>query len=137
MAASLPSIMRRLASMLYETLLLLAIIFIAGLIFSAVTHNAQSPLFRLAFQAYLVAVAGMYFIGFWIHGGQTLAMKTWRLRLARADGGPVRFRQAVLRYLLALIGVFLLGFGIFWAVFDRDRQFWHDRVAGTRIVSTD
>jgi uncharacterized RDD family membrane protein YckC len=137
MAASPPSIMRRLASMLYETLLVLAIIFIAGLIFSTVTHNAQSPLYRLAFQAYLVVVVGIYFIGFWIHGGQTLAMKTWRLRLARADGGPVRFRQAVLRYLLAMTGVFLLGFGIFWAVFDRDRQFWHDHVAGTRIVFAD
>lgn len=137
MIASPPSIMRRLASMLYETLLLLAIIFIASLFFAAVTHNAQSPLFRLAFQAYLVVVAGVYFIGFWVHGGQTLAMKTWRLRLMRKDGGPVRFKQAVLRYLLALIGVFLLGFGIFWAVFDRDRQFWHDRVAGTRIVFQD
>ncbi len=134
MDASPPSIARRLASMLYDTLLLLAILFIASFIFTAATHNAQSPLFRLAFQAYLALVAGIYFVGFWLRGGQTLAMKTWRLRLTAADGCPIRFRQAVLRYLLAAVGIFLLGFGIFWAFFDRDRQFWHDRVAGTRIV---
>lgn len=137
MSAPTPSIARRLASMLYDALLLLAVLFIAAFIFTAVTHNAQSPLFRLAFQAYLTVVAGIYFVGFWLRGGQTLAMKTWRLRLTAADGGAVGARQAVLRYLLALTGVFLLGFGIFWAVFDRDRQFWHDRVAGTRIVFAD
>lgn len=136
MAASTPSIKRRLAGMLYETLLLLTILFIAAFIFTAATHNTQSTLIRLAFQVYLLGVAGLYFVGFWLRGGQTLAMKTWRLRVERRDGGRLTLGQAVLRYLLAVIGVGL-GFGILWALFDRDRQFWHDRVAGTRIVFAD
>lgn len=123
--------------MFYEALLVTALLFIAGFIFTIATHNAQSPLIRLAFQTYLALVAGAYFIGFWLRGGQTLPMKTWHLRLTKTDGGQIGTKQAVLRYLLALIGVFLLGFGIIWALFDRDRQFWHDRVAGTRIVFTE
>lgn len=134
---TLPSIKRRLASLFYELILLSAILFIAAFIFTVATHNAQSPVIRIAFQAYLALVAGMYFIGFWLRGGQTLPMKTWHLRLVKADGGQIGAKQAALRYLLALVGVFLLGFGIIWAVFDRDRQFWHDRMAGTRIVFTD
>jgi uncharacterized RDD family membrane protein YckC len=129
-----PSIMRRLASMIYEVLLLSAILFIASAVFIVTTHNAQSSLVRFAFQAYLVLVASIYFIGFWLRGGQTLPMKTWQLRLVSADGGQISTKQAVLRYFLALIGIFFLGFGLIWAIFDRDRQFWHDRVAGTRIV---
>lgn len=128
-----PGILRRLASMAYESLLLLAVLFIAAFVFTAATHNMQGTMIRLAFQMYLLALCGVYFVGLWRRGGQTLAMKTWRLRVERCDGGQLTFGQAVLRYLLALIGVGL-GFGIIWALFDRDRQFWHDRIAGTRIV---
>lgn len=133
-AFSCPGIARRLASMFYEAILLSALLFIAGFIFAFATHNAQSELFRFAFQAYLVLVAGAYFISFWLRGGQTLPMKTWHLRVERHDGGNITPAQATLRYLLALLGIFLLGFGIVWAFFDRDRQFWHDRVTGTRLV---
>ncbi|MFA7242175.1 MAG: RDD family protein [Sulfuricellaceae bacterium] len=128
------SIKRRLASLFYEVLLLAAILFIAGMIFALVSNNAQSPLIRAAFQAYLLLVAGAYFIGLWLRGGQTLPMKTWHLRLINVSGGKIGAQQAVLRYLLALVGIFVFGFGIIWALFDRDRQFWHDRMAGTRIV---
>lgn len=130
-----PSILRRLASMLYEALLLLALLFIAAFIFTAATHNVQSPLLRLFFQVYLLLLGGLYFVGFWLRGGQTLAMKTWHLRVERRDGGRLTPSQAVLRYLLAVVGV-ALGFGVIWALFDRDKQFWHDRMAGTRIVFT-
>ena len=86
------------------------------------------------FQAYLAGVAGLYFVWQWAHGGQTLAMKTWRLRLTRANGEPVTARVALARYLLASIGTAALGASYLWPLFDRDRQFLHDRLAGTRIV---
>jgi uncharacterized RDD family membrane protein YckC len=135
-AAPSPGIARRLASMFYEAILLSALLFIAGFLFVAATRNAQSELFRFAFQAYLILMAAIYFIGFWLRGGQTLPMKTWRLRVERRDGGNITPAQAALRYLFALLGMFLLGFGIIWAFFDRDRQFLHDRMAGTRLVLT-
>ncbi len=77
---------------------------------------------------------GYYFSWFWTHGGQTLAMQTWKMRLVAADGSNLTKKQAITRYLFALIGIFLFGLGIIWALFDRDRQFLHDRLAGTRII---
>ena len=73
---------------------------------------------------------------FWLHGGQTLAMKTWRIRLVSVDGMPIRPAQALLRYLLCWPGILLilLGVGILWAVLDRDGQFLHDRLSGTRLI---
>ena len=128
-----PSILRRLASMLYEALLLTAVLFIAGFVFTAIFHSPLSPMLRFIFQLYLLLVTASYFIGYWLHGGQTLPMKTWHLRIVSTDGKPLGLKQACLRFLLALIGVGL-GFGILWALFDRERLFWHDRMAKTKIV---
>lgn len=121
--------------MLYESLLLLAVVFLAGFLFVSLTHGDRSAAVRLVFQAYLLLVVAIYFIWFWIHGGQTLAMKTWHLRLVGAGGQAVTWRQAVLRFVLAVPSV-VLGIGIVWAMFDRERQFLHDRLAGTKIQLT-
>lgn len=61
-------------------------------------------------------------------------MQTWKLRVVSASGDRVYLKQALARYLFAVIGIFCFGVGIVWALFDRDRQFLHDRLAGTRIV---
>ncbi|BAN34655.1 RDD protein [Sulfuricella denitrificans skB26] len=128
-----PGITRRLASMLYESLLLTAVLFIAGFIFTTIFHSPLSPILRFVFQIYLLLVMAFYFIGYWMHGGQTLPMKTWHLRIVCTDGQPLSLKQACLRFLLATIGVGL-GFGILWALFDREHLFWHDRMAGTKVV---
>ena len=120
--------------MLYESLLVFAIAFFAGLIFVAAAGGAISGAVRHAFQLYLFAVVGIYFILCWRQGGQTLPMKTWHLRLLAANGMPVTTGRAFLRYLLAWPSIGLAGAGILWALFDRDRQFLHDRFAGTRLV---
>ncbi|WP_237759554.1 RDD family protein [Sulfuricella sp. T08] len=129
----MPGLPRRLASMLYETLLLTAVLFIAGFIFTAIFHSPLPPILRFVFQLYLLLVMAFYFIWYWLHGGQTLPMKTWHLRIVRTDDQPLSLKQACLRFLLAAIGVGL-GFGILWALFDRERLFWHDRMAGTKVV---
>lgn len=134
MYISAPGLWRRLLSMTYESLLLFAVLFIAGFVFHLVFRDTASPYFRPGFQLYLLVVAGGYFTWFWTHGGQTLPMQTWKLRVVNADGGAVSAKQAIARYLFAVIGIFLLGCGILWALFDRERQFLHDRLAGTRII---
>lgn len=121
--------------MLYEVLLLAAVLFAAGFVFTAVFQPPLSFLLRIFFQVYLLAVIAGYFIWYWLHGGQTLPMKTWRLRITDNGGQPLGLRQACLRFVYAAIGI-PLGFGILWALFDRERQFWHDRMAGTRVVVT-
>lgn len=133
MTSETPGIWRRLASMLYESLLLAAILFMAGFIFTALFHPPLTPLLRSTLQIYLLGVTALYFIWSWRHGGQTLPMKTWRLRIVSMQNQPITLKQGILRFVYALIGI-SLGFGILWAIFDRDRQFWHDRMARTKIV---
>jgi len=125
---------RRLLAMLYDALLVFALAFFAALAFYAVAGEARSPLERHLFQAYLLVVLGGYFVLCWCRGGGTLAMRTWKLRLVRTDGGPPRAGQAWLRYALAWPSIGLAGAGVLWALVDRDRQFLHDRLARTRIV---
>ena len=125
---------RRLASGLYEALIVLALVFMATLPFSYLFGDATQGWRRHLLQAWVLAVLAAYFTWFWTHGGQTLPMQTWKLRVVAADGQRIYLKQAVARYLFAVIGFFLLGCGILWALFDRDGLFLHDRLAGTKIV---
>lgn len=132
-----PGLVRRLASMLYEALLLLGVLaltlILPHILLGTFGHYVAS---RIVLQAHFFIVLLVYFLWFWSNGGQTLAMKTWHIQLITRDGKPVLPAQAFLRYLLCWPSVALAGIGIFWALLDRDRQFLHDRIAGTRLVMT-
>lgn len=129
-----PTFKRRLASLFYDALLLTAVLFLAGYVVVGLLPNVDAGWPRLIFQAYSFIVAGFYFTWFWRRGGQTLAMKTWRIRLVDADGGAVTYGRAWMRYGLAVLGLFTFGIGFLWALWDRDRQFLHDHLTGTRLV---
>lgn len=126
---------RRALALVYETLLLVAVLFVGALPFLMLVQDADPPLARLFLQLYLLALCGVYYIWQWLHGGQTLPMKTWRVKLITRDGGPLTMRHGLYRYLFALAGLALFGAGFLWALIDRDKQFLHDRLAGTKIVS--
>lgn len=134
MAAERPGMARLLASMLYEALVVAAILLIGFLLPQIVLSGFGFMVPGKALWIHVFGLLMVYFVWFWLHGGQTLAMKTWKLRIVNADGGHLRPLQAVLRYLAAWPSIALLGIGILWALFDRDRQFLHDRIAGTRVV---
>jgi len=129
-------LLRRLASMCYELILLFAVVAVT-LIFPHVLLAvfAHYVATGTLLWAHLFFVLLVYFLCFWIKGGQTLAMKTWRIRLVSFDGRPVRPAQALFRYLLCWPSLALGGVGLFWALLDPDRQFLHDRIAGTRLVA--
>ena len=127
---------RRLLSLIYEALLLIAVLWLAALPFGPLEAAFGAPHVRPLFQAYLATAGGVYFVWQWVRGGQTLAMKTWRLRLVSANADAVTVRQAIVRYVAAVIGLLLGGVGFLWALWDRDRQFLHDRIAKTRLIRT-
>ena len=129
------SLFRRLASGLYELLILLSVVFIATLPFSYVFGDATHGWKRHLLQAWVVVVMAAYYTWFWTRGGQTLPMKTWRFRVVRAaDGGRLGIGRALHRFALAVLGFLALGLGFAWALVDRERQFLHDRLAGTMLV---
>ena len=131
---STPGLWRRILCMIYEFLLLIAVLFIAGFIFHLVYHDTDSPYFRPVFQLYLLSVAGIYLIWFWTHGGQTLAMQTWKIRVISTKGGGISIWQAIARYFFAVTSISFFGCGVIWALFDREGQFLYDRLAGTKII---
>lgn len=128
--------MRRLGAIVYDTLLLIALWLLATVPFVLVLGETnRSAGLRLAFQAYLLAVAFGFLGGFWVHGGQTLGMRAWRLTLT-ADHPPLNWRKAAVRFLAALLSWACLGLGFWWMTVDRERLAWHDRLSGTRLLLT-
>lgn len=126
-----PGLPRRLASMLYEAILLFAVGFFAAWVFFFASggRDATAGAPRYLLQLFIVVVFAAYFLWSWLRTGQTLAMKAWRIRLVE-----VTPRKALVRFILALLFVPTL-VSIVWSFFDRDRQFLHDRLAGTRLIS--
>ncbi len=130
------SIRRRLASMLYESFLLLGVLsaaFILPHLLLGLVWQVALPGLLLWLHVFIVLLA--YFGWLWKRNGQTLAMQTWKIKLVTANGMPLANRQIFLRYTLAWPSLLACGIGILWALVDRDRQFLHDRLAGTRLVS--
>lgn len=151
-----PSLRRRLAALLYEAVLVSGIVIVVAGVYSVSTGLRQEMAGRHGLATTLFLAVGAYFVWCWTHGGQTLAMKTWQIRLVDAHGSPPGIKQASLRYLAAwlcwLPALALwhgLGWphsaagplaGLAWVVayflssrWQGQRQFWHDVCSGTRL----
>ncbi|KAF0167075.1 MAG: putative RDD family protein [Rhodocyclaceae bacterium] len=134
-SGQLPGLRRRIASMAYEGLLLIGVLSVTFML----PHLAIGMAFGIIFPGWVLithvfVVLSAYFIWYWHHGGQTLAMQTWKIQLSTPGGEQPPLARLVLRYVLAWPSIVYFGVGVLWALFDRDHQFLHDRLAGTRIV---
>jgi uncharacterized RDD family membrane protein YckC len=152
-----PTIKRRVTVMVYEFFLLFAVEMLAVLVYLLLTGNRQEPLFQHGLKLWLFLVTGLYFTWCWRDSGHTLAMKTWRIKVVQAGHARLPWRTAIVRYLLAWcwfapalivcaaaglhakgeIAIALAVGIVLWALtafLDKDRQFPHDRLAGTRLV---
>ena len=123
----------RLIAALYDWLLVLAIMMVASVPIVALLDDAIAT-GNAFYQASLVIIAGLFFGGFWMRGGQTLGMRAWRLRLVSTDGSAVTPVSAALRYAGAWVSFAAAGLGFWWALIDQEKRTWHDRWSGTRIV---
>ncbi len=137
--ASVP-LWRRLAAAAYDGCVVLALWFIGTALVMPVSHAAVSPdhpLAELVYRLYLLAIGYGFFAFFWLRDGQTVGMLAWRLKLVSSkDGGPVNWKQALLRYLGALLSWLPLGLGFWWSLFDAEHKTWHDRLSGTELEMT-
>ena len=153
-----PGLRRRMACWLYEGILMFGVVFISGYLFGTLSQTRNALDNRNALQAFLFVVFGIYFVWFWSKG-QTLAMKTWNIRLVDRNGQAVTQLRALLRYVLswlwflppllavvpfhlpgAEITVIVIGWVAVWALLSRSHpegQFWHDAWAGTRLISSE
>ena len=152
-----PALQRRLACLVYEFFLVVAVAALGTLIFSVLAQSMSSSFIEHGRQLMVFVIVGLYLVHAWTGAGFTLAMKTWRIKIVKVGHARVPYTSAVLRYLLAW-GWFLpaltvsylahftrgqtgiaLGIGVLvWALtafLDKDRQFLHDKLAGTRLIS--
>ncbi len=152
-----PGLRRRMACWMYEGMLMFGVVFISGYLFSTLSQTRNALDNRHGLQAFLFVIFGIYFTWFGAKG-QTLAMKTWHIRLVDRQGQAVTQTRAFWRYVLSWLwfmpplavlsvyavsagemAVLILGWVAVWAVLSRfhpERQFWHDALAGTRLIST-
>lgn len=122
-------------SVLYETLLMLALVLALTAVYYSVVGDANTTGKRLGLQALLWLAMGGYFVRCWVMSGQTLASQTWKLKVVDARGRLLNVSEAVRRYLLATLLLLPAGCTLWWALIDREHCFLHDRILGTRVVS--
>lgn len=144
------------ACWIYEGMLMFGVVFIAGYLFSTLTQTRNALDNRHMLQAFMFVVFGIYFVWFWAKG-QTLAMKTWHIRVVDVSGAAITQKRALLRYALSWVwflpplgiswllglpavqgGVLAIGWVAIWAILARfhpEKQFWHDAWAGTRLIT--
>jgi uncharacterized RDD family membrane protein YckC len=130
------SLSKRFAALCYDLLLLGALIFCFTWALLVLRGGREIAPGTIWFELAIVALGMLFFCGFWTHGGQTLGMRAWRIRVVRADGGPLDWPRAALRFWAAVLALLPLGLGLWWGLLDAQRRGWHDRLANTRVVHT-
>lgn len=126
---------RRLGAVFYDSLLLTALLMVVSFVYLPLAGRMlSSGVNRPLYQLLLLAVSYAYFAGFWVRGGQTLGLRTWKLRLIDYDGGPVTWAQATWRFLATMFSWLCLGLGFLWVLVDPEKLAWHDRLSNTRLV---
>jgi len=128
------SLLRRLAIIFYDFLLLTAVLLLATALVQAWLQ--EMTLFKLLlFRVYLVLVCFTYFSWQWLRGGQTLPMRTWHVRLQHIDPQKsITLQQTIIRFSVAILSWAALGMGFLWSLFDKQQRTWHDRASKTRLV---
>lgn len=127
------SLRRRLAAMLYDSLLILALLFLATVPFIAL-RGGEAVEGSAAYSLSLVLVVYLFFLGFWSTRGRTLGMQSWGLQLEDARGRVPNPWQASVRFAVSVVSLALFGLGFLWQLVDKDKMTWHDRASGTRIM---
>ena len=130
-AAARPGLLRRLAALVYDSLLLFALLFAATVPVLLVTGGHAVGPSEPAYTAWLLAVSYVYLGWCWTRSEQTLGMRAWRMRVRTREGEQLGWRHALVRFAAALVSIGTAGIGLLWVAFDRDRLSLHDRLSGT------
>ncbi len=126
-----PGFFRHMAAMAYDSILLLALLFLATALALPFNNGEAFSSSQFIFPVYIFLVSFCYFGWFWTHGGQTLGMKTWKLKLLTQEHQNLSWPLAFKRFLLATLSLFCIGLGFLWKFIDKKHYTWHDRLSKT------
>jgi uncharacterized RDD family membrane protein YckC len=130
---SAPGFFRRLAAIIYDLFLLLALLFVATLLVLPLNHGEAFTSKQYWYPAYLLTVSFLFYGWFWTHGGQTLGMRAWKIKVLTFDRKPIDWTQALLRFTATLVSLAPGGLGFAWILIDKNRRAWHDYLSHTAL----
>ena len=131
------SLLRRLLIILYDSMLLVSIYFLLTLALLPITKGQAISSGNIFYVIYLLLIAYVYFGWQWTHGGQTLGMRTWKVKLISDSRNSIGWKKATIRFGLSILSWLLLGGGFLWALFNKDHKTLHDQFSATRLIRTD
>jgi len=130
-------LIRRILAMIYDLFLLAGLLFVATTIAIAVNHGKAiepgQPLYPF-YLLYLLSVSFAFFGWFWTHGGQTLGMRAWKMRLQQSNGDTIGWLLALIRFITAIVSWSFAGIGFIWSLFDPKKRTWHDIASRSVLV---
>ena len=134
-----PSLFRHFAAIVYDLLLLIGFLFFATAILLPLNGGEAFNSRQVFYPLYLLTVSFLFYGWFWTHGGQTLGLRAWKIKVLSENGNLVNWRQAFIRFVIAFVSWGCLGLGYLWPLFDKSKRTWHDMASktGLYLESTD
>jgi uncharacterized RDD family membrane protein YckC len=127
--------LKRLAAMVYDSILIAALLIISTVLFLIFTLGEHISPNNFYFKLYLSTIWIGFFVWFWVRGGQTIGLAAWKLRLVTEQNQPLSIDQALLRFIIAMPLIAMGGVGLIWAIFDKQGQTLYDKLARTKLIS--
>jgi uncharacterized RDD family membrane protein YckC len=128
-----PSFFRRLAAMGYDSLLLVALWFLATALLLPLNQGQAFSSGQIFYPIFLLGVSFGFYGWFWTHGGQTLGLKAWKIKVLTTEQQPLSWNQAAIRFVAAILSWAVCGLGFFWILWDKNGYAWHDSLSKTRL----
>jgi uncharacterized RDD family membrane protein YckC len=128
-----PGLLRHLAVIIYDFLLLIAVLFLATAILLPFNGGEAFTNHKILYSLYLLAVSFCFYGWFWTHGGQTLGLRAWKIKVLNYEHGVISWQQAFIRFAVAFLSWGLLGLGFLWVVIDKNQRSWHDMASKTEL----
>ncbi|PCI08150.1 MAG: hypothetical protein COB77_02990 [Gammaproteobacteria bacterium] len=128
---------RRLLAILYDSFLLAAILFIVSAIATTINHGKAVEPGDILYPFLVITIftlSYLYFAWFWIHNGQTLGMKTWKIQLTAENNNKINWKTTAIRFVSAFFSWGVFGLGFLWSLFDKKKRCWHDLISKTMLV---
>ncbi|WP_428353331.1 RDD family protein [Methyloprofundus sp.] len=130
-----PGFFRYIAALFYDLILVIAMLLFATAIFHTLNGGTVSILSSfIVFRLYLLCACFLFYGWFWTHGGQTLGLRAWKLRLVNEHQADISWKQALIRFLTASCSWLACGLGFFWRVWQKDGKTWHDLSSKSYLI---
>ncbi len=129
----MPGFLRRLGAIIYDAILLIAVLFFATALLLPFNQGEAFTASQLFYPLYLFVISFIFYGWFWTHGGQTLGLRTWKLKLLTVNQQPISWSHALVRFLTAFVSWGFFGLGFFWILIDNNKRSWHDHLSKTTL----